>query len=118
MTLALLSLLLLSCSLRKYDNESCSTDSECQQNFGFGSTCSADGFCDLAVPNSRCDALLPTDIFDNPSAYINSYPIGVLFDSSADIAKISAVALAIKEVQTRGGLDEQEIIAINAIKTI
>ena len=105
-------LLLHSCSLRKYDSEGCSTNTECQQSFGFGSTCTETGFCEPAAPNSRCDALLPSDIFDNPIAYKDSYPVGVLFDSSADIAKISATALAIKEVQARGGLDGQDIIAI------
>ena len=77
-------LLLRRRSLRKCDSEGCSTNTECQQSFGFGSTCTETGFCEPAAPNSRCDALLPSDIFDNPIAYKDGYPVGVLFDSSAD----------------------------------
>ena len=108
----LLSLLLHSCSLRKYEQNDCSTDDECLQSFGFGSSCSDNGYCEMVSPNNRCDALLPSDVFDTPSSYTDVYPIGILFDASADVAKISATALAIKEVQARGGIDGKEIIAI------
>ena len=52
------------CSLATVDRSKCTADSECEQAFGAGAACGADGFCQPAAP-AEVDAAAPDD--DGPS---------------------------------------------------
>lgn len=90
----------------------CTSGIECRDAFGFGAVCGDSGFCEDVRSNDRCQPLVPSDLFDNLSAYSNAYPIGVLFDHTADFEKIFATELALTEIRSRGDLDQHEIVSI------
>jgi branched-chain amino acid transport system substrate-binding protein len=99
----LLPLLLASASSCVFLGESyndCQNARECQASFGFGATCSADGYCVQPRFDPRCQKSFPRDLVNNASAYRDLQVIGSLMDQSLAThrAREQAFELAVKQI--------------------
>ena len=54
-----------SCSLNRFEHDECTANTDCRSAFGFGSVCSAEGFCEDPAILPRCRETYPEDIFEN-----------------------------------------------------
>lgn len=101
-----LSVLAAGCSLGTVPREACEADA-CQQAFGFGSVCGADGFCTRAPQSPRCTHTFPEDLLTRPESHRDTIVIGNLMDRSlaTHVARENAAELAIRSANDTGGLD-------------
>ena len=98
-------LTLFSCSLGTVDAPPCVNHADCRAAFGFGFACNEDGLCANDRPQ-RCTAVAPADLFENPAAYRDRYPLGVIVSQGRDRneARTNAVALVADAVSRNGGV--------------
>jgi branched-chain amino acid transport system substrate-binding protein len=92
--------------------DACATDLDCRAGFGWGSTCTDDGFCAAPAPPARCERTLPEDLFQAPERYADRIVVGALYDPVAHLDSIQASELAITEVNQEDGLDGQEFALV------
>ena len=97
-------LLLLSCTVTRFDLEECSTNPDCRESFGLGYTCGNQGLCELQPVPVRCATTEPADLLDRSEDYPDVIVIGSLFDHGQDQAELAAVQLPFKQVNDEGGL--------------
>lgn len=86
----------------------CSDHPPCVAEFGVGGFCSPSGFCaDRAETPKRCELTYPSDLLDNPTAYIDHFIIGaiVIGDRDTRTARARAVELAVRVVNETPGFD-------------
>ena len=102
------------CSLTGTDTQDCSTNQECVQSFGFGSTCSSEGFCAQQEPNIRCTKTFPEDIFLEPESYKDAFIMGSLMDQSLAThrARENSIRLAIEQFNSSQRIDNRTIGAV------
>lgn len=102
----------LSCSLTVVRPDACSVDLDCRAGFGWGSTCTAEGFCAAPAPPARCDLTVPDDLFAAPERYADRIVLGALYDHETHLDSIQASELAVREANDAGGLDGQEFALV------
>lgn len=93
------------CSLGVSDSSACTESAACVAAFGFGSTCTADGYCSEPVSNARCTKTFPTDLFVNHGDYDDLILIGSMFSYQDHNASLQSAELAVRQVNVRQGLD-------------
>lgn len=106
--------LLGGCSLTTTDRASCVRDEQCRAEFGLGSVCMDDGFCDYVAPNPRCTRAYPEHLFDHPIEHRDALIIGNLMDRSLAThqARENAVELAMSQANAQGGILGRELSVI------
>lgn len=100
-------LLLLSCTVTRFDQQECVSTPECRSAFGLGYTCGGEGLCELQSVPARCATSEPADLLERPEDYPDVIVIGSLFDHGQDQAELAAVQLPFKQVNDEGGLRSQ-----------
>jgi len=104
--LVLLMVGLAGCSLGNTDVGECESTAQCRTAFGFGSVCSAEGFCEAAPVESRCASTFPPDLFDSPTEHADRIVFGNLMDRSLAThrARELSARLALKQANGEGGI--------------
>lgn len=100
-------LLMLSCTVTRFDLQECATTPDCRSAFGLGYTCGEEGLCELQETPVRCTTTEPADLLERPEDYPDVIVIGSLFDHGQDQAELAAVQLPFKQVNDEGGLRGQ-----------
>ena len=105
---------LAGCSLTTTDVEECTTNTECQAEFGVGHVCNSDGLCDEAAPSPRCTKTFPEDLFDNRFEERGRIIIGNLMDRSLDthVARENSAELAYEQANAAASLEGKEFGAV------
>jgi branched-chain amino acid transport system substrate-binding protein len=96
---------LSSCTFLTVDRIDCSTDRTCQQEFGAGSICVADGFCERVELPDRCRHVYPEDLFD-PGEHRDTIVLGSIMDFSLDtqVGRVKSIQLALSGANDFDGL--------------
>jgi len=102
------------CSLTTLDRTSCESHEPCREAFGVGSTCGADGYCEMAPAYPRCDVSYPEDFLDNASSYDRPFVYGNLMDRSLEthVARERSARLATKQANDEGGLEGRSLVLL------
>lgn len=94
-----------SCTLLTVDRTECSSDRTCQAEFGAGSVCVADGFCERVELPERCQRVYPEDLFD-PGTHRDAIVLGSIMDFSLDTqrGRANSIQLAVSGANDFEGL--------------
>lgn len=105
---------LAGCSLTTTDVEECTTNVECQAEFGVGHVCNADGLCDEVAPSPRCTQTFPDDLFERRFEERDRIIIGNLMDRSLDthVARENSALLAYEQANAAASLEGREFGAV------
>ena len=100
-----------SCSLNRFEHDECTANTDCRSAFGFGSVCSAEGFCEDPAILPRCRETYPEDIFENREKYADAIVLGTLMDRSVPkkVARQRSARLAAVQMNEEGGLDGRRV---------
>lgn len=101
------------CSLTLVDRAECSDNAQCRTEFGLGSVCGADGFCEQVQTPARCGKAFPEDFLDNPAEYEDHILLGTLFSFENHNDTLQAAELAVRQVNQNGGLDGQRYAVVH-----
>ncbi len=101
---AALSLAAGACSTLTTDVSECESTAQCRDAFGFGSVCSANGYCETAAENPRCTHTFPEDLLDQPST--KTVVLGGVMDRSVGLFEDfeKSARLALKQANDQGGV--------------
>lgn len=93
------------CTLSTTKYETCETNAECQDAFGWGHTCGEAGLCQVVEQHPRCEETEPADLFENREAYADHILLGINFDLSQFGLEAKSMALAVNQANESEGLD-------------
>lgn len=102
------------CSLSTVETQQCTTNVECRDVFGFGSTCTDAGFCELTTAPARC-ALTDPPGLTLPLDTELYHLFGTVFDHTLDthIGRYRSAALAISQANANGGIDGKQFALLH-----
>ncbi|HJN77675.1 MAG TPA: ABC transporter substrate-binding protein [Myxococcota bacterium] len=101
-------LLVLGCTLARYEQVDCVDHGECRETFGLLWVCGEEGLCAESEPHPRCLSTWPDDLFIRPENYGDHILIGSMFDHSSDAAEVQASRLPVMQVSDEGGVEDTE----------
>ncbi len=101
------------CSLTLVDRAECEDNVQCRTEFGLGSVCGDEGFCERVQTPVRCGKAFPEDFLDNPDDYADHILLGTLFSFAAHNDTLQAAELAVRQVNQNGGLDGQRYAIVH-----
>ncbi len=97
--------LLSGCSFSTTEYETCETNAQCQDAFGWGHSCGVEGLCEVVEQHPRCENTVPADLFENRDAYADHILLGINFDTSQFGLEAKAMSLAVNQANESEGLD-------------
>ena len=96
----------LSCSLNQFSYQSCVTNEECRDTFGWGHVCEEEtGLCGPATADIRCMETWPPNLYKRQSDLQDAILIGIQFDRSNFEREMNAAKLAVMQVMDHEGLE-------------
>jgi len=108
----ILALGLAGCSFSTTEYETCETNLQCQEAFGWGHACGEEGLCSVVVQHPRCEVTEPADLFENRADYQDSIVLGVQFDTSQFGLEAQAMRLAVVQANLAEGLDGRQYAVV------
>ena len=105
-------LMLMSCSLGRFEYDACTTNTQCRQAFGWGQVCGDEGLCETAIPPKRCAQTWPDDLLTSSDDYSDNIVLGVNYDRTNFAYEVLAMRLAIIQANEQGGLDGRDFALI------
>jgi branched-chain amino acid transport system substrate-binding protein len=105
-------LLLLSCSLGRFQYDACTSNAECREAFGWGQVCGEEGLCEAAEAPSRCAQTWPEDLLTSREEHADDIVLGVNYDRTNFAYEVLAMRLAIIQANEQGGLDGRDFALI------
>ncbi len=108
-----IALVISGCTLSRSDYIACESSAVCQDEFGYGTSCNSDGFCEVEALSERCE-LWPDDV-TFPISKDEFVLLGTLFDHSLDThtGRYRSAQLALNQANQNGGLDGLELAALH-----
>ncbi|MFT5681025.1 MAG: branched-chain amino acid transport system substrate-binding protein [Myxococcota bacterium] len=104
--------LLLGCSLGRFEYDTCTSNIECREAFGWGQVCGEEGLCETTEVPARCTQTWPDDLLTSPEDYADNIVLGVNYDRTNFAYEVLAMRLAIIQANEQGGLDGQDFALI------
>ena len=76
--------------------DSCTTNADCRDAFGFANVCGEDGYCAAVDVNPRCTTTWPEDLFRKPENYGDHLILGSIFNMPFDEKQRLSAELAVR----------------------
>lgn len=88
--------------------DTCASDTQCTDAFGWGHTCTA-GSCVAAEPTAACATSWPPSLWEDRASERETLVVGSLIDAAVYPMERDAVRLAVDQVNDLGGVDGHRV---------
>lgn len=103
---------LAACSLGP-SPESCSTNGQCRDAFGFGYVCAETAYCEPVAVPGRCATTWPEDVFSAPEKYKDALVVGTIYSQEYDEVQRKSTELAFRQYDADPANDGQPVALVH-----